>query len=84
MGVMLYEMLTGERPFTGRTPTEIAIKHLQAEPQPPRQINPAIPANLEKTILRALAKTPEDRQQSIQELADELQSSMRSSAGRPT
>ena len=74
LGVMLYEMLTGERPFNGRTPTEIAIHHLQTEPKPPRQLNQAIPANLEKTILRALAKTPEDRQQSVQELADQLRS----------
>lgn len=77
LGVMLYEMLTGERPFTGRTPTEIAIHHLQTEPKPPRQLNPAIPSSLEKTILRALAKSPEDRQQSAQELADQLQSSTR-------
>lgn len=77
MGVMLYEMLTGERPFTGRTPTEIAIKHLQAAPQPPRQLNPEIPVSLEKTILRALAKAPEDRQQDIQELANEIRSSSR-------
>ncbi|MEK7831966.1 MAG: serine/threonine-protein kinase, partial [Acidobacteriota bacterium] len=77
MGVMLYEMLTGERPFIGRTPTEIAIKHLQAAAQPPRLLNPSIPTNLEKTILRALAKAPEDRQQSIKELADELGTSVR-------
>ncbi|MFN0108936.1 MAG: serine/threonine protein kinase [Blastocatellia bacterium] len=77
LGVMLYEMLTGERPFTGRTPTEIAIKHLQAQPQPPRQLNPAIPSNLEKTILRALAKAPDDRQQSVQELAEQLRSATR-------
>lgn len=81
LGVMLYELLTGERPFKGRTPTEIAIHHLQTAPQPPRQLNPEIPLNLEKVVLRALAKLPEDRQQSIQELgqalADQLQASAR-------
>ncbi len=77
LGVMLYEMLTGERPFKGRTPTEIAIHHLQSEPRPPRQLNTEIPLNLEKAILRALAKAPEARQQSVQELAEEIQSAAR-------
>ncbi|MBL8187602.1 MAG: protein kinase, partial [Acidobacteria bacterium] len=77
LGVMLYELLTGERPFKGRTPTEIAIHHLQTAPQPPRQLNPEIPLNLEKVVLRALAKLPEDRQQSVQALADQLQASAR-------
>lgn len=77
LGVMLYELLTGERPFKGRTPTEIAIHHLQAAPPPPRQLNAEIPLNLEKVVLRALAKSPEDRQQSVQELADQLQANAR-------
>ena len=77
LGVMLYEMLTGERPFKGRTPTEIAIHHLQSDPRPPRQLNTEIPLNLEKAILRAMAKAPEDRQQSVQELAEEIQSAAR-------
>jgi len=77
LGVVLYELLTGERPFKGRTPTEIAIHHLQTDPQPLRQLNAEIPLNLEKVILRALAKSPEDRQQSVQELADQLQANAR-------
>jgi len=72
LGVVLYEMLTGERPFTGRTPTEIALKQIQIEPRPLRQLNPEISSNLEKTVLRALAKSPDERQQSIMELAEEL------------
>ncbi len=75
LGVALYEMVTGQRPFTGRTPTEIAMKQIQAEPQPPRSINPEISVALEKTILRALAKNPIDRQQSAQELSEELRTS---------
>lgn len=77
LGAMLYEILTGERPFTGRTPTEIALKHIQLDPVAPRQLNLEIPAGLEKAILRALAKTPDERQQSISELSEALSRSTR-------
>src|SRR5882672_5135500 len=72
LGVALYEMVTGRRPFIGRTPTEVALKQIQSEPAPPRSINPAISIALEKTILRMLAKNPADRQQSADELSEEL------------
>ncbi len=73
LGVVLYEMLTGERPFTGRTPTEIALKQIQAEPPSPRMINASIPSSLDETIRRALAKNPADRHLLASELAAELQ-----------
>ncbi len=76
LGAALYEMLTGERPFNGRTPTEVALKQIQSEPKPPRAINPAIPPRLEKAVLRALAKNPDQRQQTVEELADELRASL--------
>ncbi len=72
LGIVLYEMLTGARPFTGRTPTEIALKQIQAHPQPPRELAPELPLSLEHTILRALAKDPAERHTHIGELADEL------------
>jgi serine/threonine-protein kinase len=75
LGVVLYEMVTGRCPFTGRTPTEIALKQIQSEPQAPRSINPAISVAVEKTILRALAKNPDDRQSSAEELSEELRKS---------
>ena len=75
LGVVLYEMTTGRRPFNGRTPTEIALKQIQSEPMHPRAINPAISIAVEKTILRALAKNPADRQQSAEELSEELRKS---------
>ncbi|MDF2875448.1 MAG: prkC, partial [Sporomusa sp.] len=43
LGVVLYEMLTGHVPFTGESPISIALKHLQEEPKPPRELNPDIP-----------------------------------------
>ncbi len=76
LGAALYETLTSERPFNGRTPTEIALKQIQSEPKPPRAINPAIPPRLEKAVLRALAKNPDQRQQTVEELADELRASL--------
>lgn len=72
LGIVLYEMLAGERPFNGRTPTEIALKQIQAEPAPLRQLNPGVPASLERTVLRMLAKNPEDRQQNIEQLMEDL------------
>jgi Protein kinase domain len=76
LGVVLYEMLTGQRPFTGRTPTEVALNQIQSQPVSLRAINPYLPPALERTILRALAKNPGERQQSVGELARELRAGM--------
>ncbi|GHU56703.1 putative serine/threonine-protein kinase [Clostridia bacterium] len=56
VGIMLYEMLTGEKPFDGKDVNEIAQKHLYTHPTPPREINPQIPIGLEEIILKALEK----------------------------
>jgi eukaryotic-like serine/threonine-protein kinase len=61
LGVILYEMLTGMAPFTGSTPAEIADKHATAEPHAPREIVAAIPEDIERVVLHALEKRPEDR-----------------------
>ncbi len=61
LGAVMYEMLTGAVPFTGETPISIAIKHLQDDPQPLREINPAVPPILEALVLKAMAKNPEQR-----------------------
>ncbi|WP_139489814.1 Stk1 family PASTA domain-containing Ser/Thr kinase [Brevibacillus dissolubilis] len=58
LGIVLYEMVTGQLPFSGDSPISIALKHLQ-EPLPePREINPNIPQSVENVILRALVKDP--------------------------
>ena len=72
LGVVLYELVTGEKPFVGRTATEIAVKQLRDEPVRPRALVPDLPLRLEALILRALAKDPAVRQQSADELAAEL------------
>src|SRR5690242_10913216 len=61
LGIVLYELLTGTVPFTGETPVEIAMKHLQATPEPPSAKRPEIPPDLDKVVLRALAKNPAER-----------------------
>ena len=73
VGVVLYEMLTGEVPFTGDTPLEIAMKHLSAIPDPPSRRNAAVPRDLDLIVLRALAKNPRNRYQSAEEMDADLE-----------
>ena len=61
MGVILYEMLTGTVPFSGTSPIAIAMKHASEPPRSPREIVAAIPEELERVVLLALEKRPEDR-----------------------
>jgi serine/threonine protein kinase len=72
VGVLLYEMLTGTVPFTGESPVEIAMKHLSDTPRPPSLERPEIPPDLDMIVLRALAKNPDDRFQTAEEMAAEL------------
>jgi serine/threonine-protein kinase len=72
LGCILYEMLTGRRPFAGETITELVTAHLFEKPKPPSEIVANLPTGLEQTILRALAKSPDDRQPSMAALAAEL------------
>jgi beta-lactam-binding protein with PASTA domain len=72
MGIVLYEMLTGSVPFTGDTPVEIAMKHLSAVPEPPSAKREDIPRDADLATLRALAKHPDDRYQSAEEMDAEL------------
>lgn len=73
MGIMLYEMLTGDVPFRTDTPMAIVIKHITAPIPPPRTINPRIPEALELIVLKATAKAPDDRYQSADEMATALE-----------
>ena len=72
VGVLLYELLTGEAPYSGDTPVEIAMKHLSAIPEPPSVKRPEIPPALDAVVLRALAKSPDDRYQSAEEMDADL------------
>ena len=61
LGVVLYQALTGECPFIAETPLAVALMHIHNPLRPPRQLNPAIPEPIERVVLRALAKNPDDR-----------------------
>jgi serine/threonine protein kinase/photosystem II stability/assembly factor-like uncharacterized protein len=68
MGVVIYEMVTGQVPFDAETPFAVVMKHL-TEPLPlPRRIKPDLPEAVERIILKALAKAPADRYQSMRDL----------------
>src|ERR671936_2098943 len=72
LGVVLYEMLTGKVPFTGDTPVEIAMKHLSSVPKPPSEWRPEVPHDLDAVVMRALAKDPEQRYGSAEEMDADL------------
>jgi tetratricopeptide (TPR) repeat protein/tRNA A-37 threonylcarbamoyl transferase component Bud32 len=76
VGIMFYEVVTGQVPYDADTPLAIVYKHLN-EPLPiPSRLNPAISPALERVILKALAKAPEDRFQSAGALADALEAAV--------
>jgi len=72
LGVLLYEMVTGEKPFPGQNITTVIYKIVNEEPVPPRQINPSIHPGISAVVIKALAKEPEARYQSCREMLEDL------------
>ena len=72
-GIVLFELLTGEVPFTGDSPVEIAMKHLAEVPQVPSELRPDVPDDLDLVVVRALAKEPADRYQSAAAMDADLE-----------
>jgi serine/threonine protein kinase/formylglycine-generating enzyme required for sulfatase activity len=72
LGVVFYELLTGRRPFAGDTQTELLGQIADFEPRPPRQIDDAIPRELERITLKALAKRAVERYTTALDLAQDL------------
>ena len=73
VGVMLYEMLTGQLPFEADNAVSVAIMQLQTDPKPLRELDPSIPEGLEEITLRAMQKNPERRYQSAAEMLRDIE-----------
>ena len=73
LGVVMYEMLTGRRPYDGETAEKIALQHIAGNPVPPREINPDIPEELERITLRAMESDIKKRYQTAGELLFDLE-----------
>jgi serine/threonine-protein kinase len=79
LGVVLYEMLAGEPPFAGTTAVEFALKHLH---DPPPPLPAGVPRSVERVVLRAMAKRPEDRYADAGAMGEALVRAARTDAGR--
>ena len=77
LGVILYEMLSGDVPFRAPTPVGVVLKHANEMPKPLREENPSVPEPLERVVMKALEKDPAKRQASAAELGRELIDAMR-------
>lgn len=72
LGVLFYRLLTGKRPFEADSPHALAMLHIKEDAQPPRELAPGLPLELDELCLQMLAKTPELRPRSAREVADRL------------
>jgi len=84
LGVMLYQLATGELPFSGRNPAQVLNRILEGDYKPPALINPKVDEDLEAIIAKALALKPEDRYQSASSLANALQDYLQHFGLEPT
>jgi serine/threonine-protein kinase len=80
LGVVLYEMVTGVAPFTADSPVSVAYKHVREDPVPPSERNPDVPPDLEVVIATALAKDPEHRYPTADDMRADI---LRFRRGRP-
>jgi len=81
LGVVLYELLTGRRPFRGDSRQGVLNAIIAAEPPPPREIDETIPRELERICLKALSKRPTDRYSTAHDMAEDLSSFLQRGAG---
>ena len=73
LGCVLYEMLTGQPPFTGDTPLAVAYKHVREVAEPPSSLNPDVPEDLDAVAMKALAKNADNRYESATAMREDLE-----------
>ncbi len=73
LGAVIYEMLIGRPPYDGETPVVVAVKHLQEKLVEPKMLNTDIPDDVNKLVVKAMAKSADDRYQSAKEMLDEME-----------
>ncbi|MEI8406969.1 MULTISPECIES: Stk1 family PASTA domain-containing Ser/Thr kinase [unclassified Kribbella] len=71
-GCLLYELLTGRPPFVGESPVSVAYQHVREQPLPPSSFDPDIPPEVDAVVLKALAKSREERYQSASEMRQDI------------
>ncbi|MFZ7946640.1 Stk1 family PASTA domain-containing Ser/Thr kinase [Neobacillus sp. 19] len=76
LGIVMFELLTGRLPFSGESAVSIALKHLQSETPSLRRWNPAIPQSVENIVLKATAKDPFHRYNSVEEMEEDLRTAL--------
>ncbi len=81
LGVVMYEMLTGRVPFDADTPVSIALKHMQEEPQPPKELNDKIPSAVNDIILKAMRKDTNLRYQNATSMLKDLRMALKDPEG---
>lgn len=72
LGIIVYEILVGDTPFTGESPMEIALSHISDPPPPPRSLNKTIPEAVEREVLKSLEKEPEKRHRTAKEFVNAI------------
>jgi serine/threonine-protein kinase len=80
VGIMMYEMLTGIKPFDADNPVTVVLMHMQKGARPPRQINDSIPEGLEEIVIRAMQADPSKRYQSASEMIKDIEEFKRNPA----
>lgn len=81
LGVVMYEMVTGQVPFDADTPVSVALKHMQEEPKEPKELNENVPEAVNSIIMKALKKDPNLRYESATDMLEDLKEALRNPDG---